>query len=116
KERAHMHRDTATACWYRRLDPACFTDQSSISLYADVGELAAPAFEARASRWDSLPSIAPTWGDAPPMAQALPRPLLSALADWLAPLAGLWQRPCRVNSRLGEAACRWRGLGAASAP
>jgi hypothetical protein len=88
-----MNRDTATACWYRRLDPACFTDQSSSSLYAYSGELAAPAYEDRASLWTSQPAIAATWGDTAPIAEPTPHPIVSVLTDWLASLAGLWRRP-----------------------
>ena len=88
-----MNRDTATACWYRRLDPACFTDQSSPSLYVDVGSLAAPAFDDRASRWASPPSTALTWGDTSPIYGVMPHPVVSALVNGLAALAGLWRRP-----------------------
>jgi len=89
-----MHRDTAIACWYRRLDPACFTDHSSTSLDADVGELAPPAFEAPAPRWGSPRTVATTWGDTPPSADDdQPYPLLSQIATWLAALASLWRRP-----------------------
>jgi hypothetical protein len=78
-----MNRDTAIACWYRRLDPACFTDQSSSSLYAYSGELASPAFEDRAS----------LWGDPAPIADPTPHPIVSALSNWLTSVASLWRRP-----------------------
>ena len=86
-----MNRDTATARWYRRLDPACFTDQSSMSLYADVGSLAAPAFDDRARLWASPPSGAVTWGDASPIADAMPHPVVTALVNWFAALASSWR-------------------------
>jgi hypothetical protein len=88
-----MNRDTATACWYRRLDPACFTDQSSMSLYADVGALAAPAFDDRARLAAGPFSFATTWGDTPPVAESMPHPIMNAIANWLAALAGPWRRP-----------------------
>ena len=86
-----MNRDTATACWYRRLDPACFTDQSSMSLYADVGSLAAPALDDRTRLWASPPSSAVTWDDASPIPDAMAHPLVTALANWFAARAGSWR-------------------------
>jgi hypothetical protein len=88
-----MHRDTAIACWYRRIDPACFTDQSSVSMYADVGALAAPAFDDRARLWASPPAFVATWGDAPPIADSMPHPIVSALTSWFAALTATWRRP-----------------------
>jgi len=88
-----MNRDTAIACWYRRLDPACFTDQSSTSLYAYSGELATPAFEDRASLWGPASALTTTWRDTPPVADPTPHPIVSALTGWLASFAGLWRRP-----------------------
>jgi hypothetical protein len=88
-----MNRDTATARWYRRLDPACFTDQSPDSLYASSGDLVAPAFAAPADRWATTPTIMTTWGNPAPTADPLPRPLLSAVSGWLSLLGSLWRRP-----------------------
>src|SRR4051812_30189235 len=79
-----MNRDTATACWYRRLDPACFTDQSSASLYAEVGSLSAPAAIDRANLWASPPTTALTGDDASPIAETSPvQSIFEAIAGWI---------------------------------
>ncbi len=99
-----MHRDTALARWYRRIDPRCFTGQHPSYTGDDVRRLIAPSNDDRTGRETAVLAVAASPNDWLPLIGDRYRQGLGAIADRLPTLVALYRAgttPEEMRSRFG---------------